>query len=588
MVEILRKIVKQKMNYYYLFFIVCNLFKLSFFSLLVGGRIEKGYNLIALGSIFIILSFSFLLKPTRSKIYLWCWSFFISALLLVNLWHLRYFQFPFSIYELFQSSNLTIGFLPSVMAQIRYMDLLFIIDLLVYPFMKFDFYIQVRNYRARLYLMSLFLIFGTALFLIKPVKVKIADQVSIPVMFKLFDRTDYIEKWSPFIYVAKDVNDVILHNNTLELTPELKNKITDWFLEHKEVYFNKAKKRQYTGIGEGKNLIVIQVESLETLTIGQKVDGKEITPNLNRLLENSFYFPNIKPQVRGGNSSDAELLTNASILPIKEGSTFFRFPENHYRSLPVILKEKGYEIAAFHGDEGSFWNRQAAYPGLGFDRYYNLSSFAKDDMVGMGLSDISFFKQSLEIIKKNHQPFYNFLITLTSHTPFDLPENLRELNLDHSFQESYIQSVHYTDKAIGMFIQGLSEQGILENTVVMIYGDHTALTPDERKDTDLPFIGQTGHIPLIIYNPSFQAAEIKEEGTQVDFLPTIANLMGVKRHKYGYTSMGQDLLNRGPALTKEQQDEAELIADYALRTDYFGNRENRVSKNYNRVNRTKS
>ena len=92
--------------------------------------------------------------------------------------------------------------------------------------------------------------------------------------------------------------------------------------------------RDYRGIAKEKNLIIVQVEALQQFLINRKINGVDITPNLNRLIDESLYFDNIYYQVAGGNTSDAELLVNTSLYPAEEGAAFVRFAENKYYSLP--------------------------------------------------------------------------------------------------------------------------------------------------------------------------------------------------------------------------------------------------------------
>ena len=176
-----------------------------------------------------------------------------------------------------------------------------------------------------------------------------------------------------------------------------------------------------------KNLIVIQVESLESFIIGKEVNNQKLTPVMDNLINTGLYFPNIYEQVNEGTSSDSDLMVNTSMLPLRRGSTFFRYPNTTYNSLPLLLKDTGYETAAIHSDKGSFWNYVGGLTGIGFENFLDYFSFNMDEEIGMGLSDESYFKQLIPKLKDMKDPFYSFTVTLTSHGPFDLPDEYRNI-----------------------------------------------------------------------------------------------------------------------------------------------------------------
>ncbi|HHV97553.1 MAG TPA: sulfatase-like hydrolase/transferase, partial [Clostridiaceae bacterium] len=140
--------------------------------------------------------------------------------------------------------------------------------------------------------------------------------------------------------------------------------------------------RNYKGVAKGKNLIVVQVEALQQFLIGSKINGVEITPNLNKLIQESLYFDNIYYQVAGGNTSDAELLLNTSLYPAEEGAAYIRFAKNKYYSLPQALGELGYNTYALHAFTSKFWNRTEMYKTLGFDKFIDDSYYVMDEFAG--------------------------------------------------------------------------------------------------------------------------------------------------------------------------------------------------------------
>lgn len=350
----------------------------------------------------------------------------------------------------------------------------------------------------------------------------------------------------------------------------------------------------YKGMYKGKNLLVLQVESLENFVIGQSIDGQEITPTLNKLLKNSIYFDNYRTQVNEGTSSDADLMTNTSVFPVRKGSTFFRFPYSSYNSLPKIMENHGYSTKAIHPDEGAYWNWKEALTNIGFQQCIDAKSFKMDEVIFLGLSDGSYFRQIKDTIIKQKQPFYNFMITLTSHSPFEMPKEHQKLKLDSYLQDTklggYFQSINYTDSCIGYFMDELDKAGLLDNTVVVIYGDHDSVHKyfDDQIKTIKPsqdwWLNNDKKIPLIMYEKGQNPQTIHTTGGQIDLMPTLLYSFGIDKSEYESTSFGRNLLNtkkdyvlladgefRGNVDKSEQNELLNGLeyADMAIKTNFF-------------------
>lgn len=311
----------------------------------------------------------------------------------------------------------------------------------------------------------------------------------------------------------------------------------------------------YSNIGKGKNLIVIQMEAFQDFVLGAEYEGQEITPNLNKLLQkDTIYFDRYYSNIGKGNTADAEFSTLNSLYPIIDGECYRLFENNTYNGLPWLMREQGYYSFAIHGYKGEFWNREYAYPNQGFQDFYSLEDLNQDEMIGMGVSDKSMFRQLIPILKDQKGPFFTFAITLTNHHPFVLDEQYRSLTLAEKDKDTkfgdYLETVRYTDDAIGQFIEDLKTAGLYENTVIALYGDHHGLNcgMDDVLDQVNEFIGRTYdydemlNVPLIIHIPGSGVKNtISTTGGQIDFMPTIANIMGLTMDKT-YT-LGQDLCN---------------------------------------------
>ncbi len=313
---------------------------------------------------------------------------------------------------------------------------------------------------------------------------------------------------------------------------------------------------QYAGIGEGMNLIVIQVESMQNFVLNAQYNGQEITPYLNQLLkEDTLYLNHYYTNMGKGNTSDAEFSTQTGLYPVIEGASYDLYVDNSFNGLPKLLSEKGYYTSAVIGDDKDFYNRATIYPRLGFDYFYNEENLNMDEISGLGLSDKSMFRQMAEILSGQQEPFYSFIITLTNHYPYTLDESLEStLELKEEDEDTlfggYLQTIRYTDEAIGEFIEALKANGLYDHTIIVIYGDHHGLNclDDENYEKMTEYLGYSYdydtmlNIPLLIHIPGLgEAKTIETVGGQVDFLATMANLFDLDLSST--VTFGQDLLN---------------------------------------------
>lgn len=393
-------------------------------------------------------------------------------------------------------------------------------------------------------------------------------------------------------YHEYDLTSYILRKDK-KLSIEEKNEINKWFEENKETLPD----NKYKGLGKGKNLIVIQWESLENFAINYKVDGQEITPNMNKLLKNSLYFDNIYEQNKNGTTSDAELMVNTSLLPISESAYFIQYPWKKQNTLQRILEKYGYNTVTAIADKGGVWNWLENHKSFGAQIIWDSSYFNRDELIGINITDGSLFRQTEEKIKTLKNPYYLFMATATSHGPFDLPANYRELKLPKEIDDTklggYLQSLRYTDKMLGEFLNNLKDDGLLDNSIVVIYGDHGGINKYYKKEleninfSDNNWKQEFLKVPMLIYNPEIKGEVINTYGGLVDFLPTVGYIMGVNKSDFEKTAMGRVLVNTNVNATINSsgqilgnpKDEKEIrhlqdmykISNNIIESNYFNN-----------------
>lgn len=317
---------------------------------------------------------------------------------------------------------------------------------------------------------------------------------------------------------------------------------------------------RYAGAAQGRNLILLQMESFQNFLIGLKIDGQEITPNMNRLMKENFYFPNFYQQVGQGNTSDAEFIVNTSQYIPPRGAASGEYAGKQLPSLPKLLKSQGYHTATFHTNVVEFWNRGELYQALGFDKYYDAQFFGDEDRVFFAASDEVLYRKTLEELARmdaEDQPFYAQVISMTAHHPFTIPEEKYKMTLperyEGTFVGDYIRSQNYADYALGQFIDGLKESGVWDHSLLVVYGDHLglpiySLTAEDKALMEEIYGYEYSYtdminIPLSIIGPGITyPAVIEQMGGQVDILPTVANLLGAPLDRQIH--FGEDLINQ--------------------------------------------
>lgn len=294
------------------------------------------------------------------------------------------------------------------------------------------------------------------------------------------------------------------------------------------------------GAYSGKNVIVVQVEALQSFIIGSEWNGQPVTPRLNALLRESLYFDRFYQQTAQGRTADADFAAQCSQHPLAAGAVFVRYADRTFDCLPGILKEAGYAAAAFHAYEGGFWNRNVMYSRMAFDRFYSRKHFRMDEAVGWSLGDRSFLQQAAAVLAGQKPPFYAFLITLSSHHPFRLPKGTAAFaagSFEGTLFGDYLAAIHYADAALGAFLDRLKAEGLLDDAVIVIYGDHDNSITDwvqYEKFLGRPLNMAERHlmmreVPLIIRLPdgALAGTTISAPAGQIDIAPTLLHLLGV-------------------------------------------------------------
>ena len=375
------------------------------------------------------------------------------------------------------------------------------------------------------------------------------------------------------------------HKSTEKLTPEEMEEVRDWLSEHdsySENYWTDSLRKERK---VPKNLVIILCESLESWVLEKEVEGKEITPNLNKLLRDSttFFAPNVLTQVGSGRSIEGQLLIMAGLMPMHNKVYAYESVDNKFFTLPKAMKEKGAHTVIFTADKPYVWNQARLAPAFGFDKLYDDEDFIIDETTGTTkrLSDRSLMRQIVGKLKSGDdwnegEPAMVLIVTNSGHNPFNLPDKLRDIEFSGNLPKiisDYMVTAHFTDKAISYMIGYLKERSDWEDTLVVITGDHEGLALDRKtalaNAEASKFVDSGQHTPFIVLNSPIPGRYEKELG-QVDMYSSILDLMNL--NDYEWKGLGFSIFDENLSeIDADFKNKTGEISDFILRFNLLEN-----------------
>lgn len=311
-------------------------------------------------------------------------------------------------------------------------------------------------------------------------------------------------------------------------------------------------KNEYTGMFEGKNLIVLVAESFSSLAIRE-----DLTPNLYKLYKEGFQFDNFYTPVFPVSTADGEYITDTSLIP-KEGVWSFKEIVGNYMpySYANVFEKLGYSSNAYHNHTATYYNRDKYIETMGYNSYLAVGTGLEDRMNTSRWpnSDYEMINVTMDDYINNDK-FLAYYMTVSGHLNYTKTGNAMvyrnwDLVKDLPYSDkakSYLAANIELDKAVGELINKLSDAGKLEDTVIVISGDHypygltleeiNELSTYERDDTFEKY-----NMPFLIWSGSMkEPIKVEKIGSSLDILPTVLNLFGIE-----YDSrllMGKDILS---------------------------------------------
>lgn len=469
----------------------------------------------------------------------------LDGLLISNLMYSRTYNSVIPLESYLLAGNLS-DFMASVVDSMRWIDLLFPISTLIAGFWVRRYAPEARlAWRRVVHYMTIIIAVGAICGLLLVPKGGFSKTIDD------MQSANYYSCVTPeYTFFGSLLYDA-LHTDA-PCTPQIRHEVEAW----------SAQQPGYIALPDSvkgrKNLVVVLCESLESWVINLRMEGIEITPNLNRAVADAhtLYAPHTLTQVKGGRSIDCQLLLNAGLLPLRSGCYAMKYTGNNFHTLTKAMasayKTHSYLLTV---DKPVTWNQAQVAKAFGIDTLLSKNSWRLDEKVGSRkkLGDVSFMRQAVEKMKagqiwKPREHVYLQLVTYSGHNPFVLPDKLKRIHLRGNYPQKmldYMTMANYTDHALGILLRYLKSRPDWRETMVVIVGDHEGLAAD-RADIRRSAVGRRvvpagQYTPFIVLN---SPVAMRYDGVlgQVDMYPTILNLMHLDN--YLWRGMGQSLLDK--------------------------------------------
>lgn len=493
----------------------------------------------------------------------------VSVLVLANVWYSRYFYTYIApaLYLEFKNVN---ELSDNIYSIIEYSDLIIVITSLIAIVYYIKFHKQFKDIqrKERAYLSIIALASGVTIV----VGMFISHYIINSKYFTV--TTDILKEDFYYSYKYSNTENTFKYGMWYSLTVQ--------FIMSENKTYSKEKLKELQPLIHGivnktatrppKNLILIIVESLLSYPTHRSVNGIEITPILNKLVqEGAYYNGKMESQIQLGESSDGQMIYLTGLLPKEKQITILDYFNNTFLALPQLLKEQNRH---FHSNmiiptSAQIWRQDGMCIKYGFDSLFSKKEY-KGEVTHKWLNDKELFEYATSKIDSTNSPSFTVVLTSSTHSPyyrFYEPGNIT-LPANYSTEfKSYLSNVHYMDKYLGIFLESLKEKGAYDNSLIIITSDHgihhEMLNPQEIE------IANT--LPLYIVNAPVEIHKSADLPiTQADLFPTILDLMNIKSKWRG---IGNSLLTPDSILNskreKDRNRKGRQISDIILDSNYF-------------------
>ncbi|MBR5638841.1 MAG: LTA synthase family protein [Muribaculaceae bacterium] len=364
--------------------------------------------------------------------------------------------------------------------------------------------------------------------------------------------------------------------DTKTLSEEEKKQV-EQFIEHQPHYTD----NDYA-TARGKNVILLVVESLNSWAVNMQIQGRDVAPTLKQLCSDSTCLVSLamKSQVKNGRSSDGIFMYNTGLLPLNT-----KVVANSYSnaSYPTLCKALGnYDTFYACCDEPSLWNVKNMAKTYGYSSFYCKDEINDAIKRNNYLLDKTLLEEVTEIIPTRKQPFMALVATAGMHHPFDeaMEPATWIMNSGEYTREvrCYLERVNAFDTALANFINQLKQQGIYDNTMIVIVSDHNEMVDDAPNGR--PAIDKEGDDCVMLILNSGQSGRINGPIGQIDIYPTLLDLLGLNSQSWkglGYSVLRKNItsvataptLSAGNSPLISRQKEAWRVSDLIITSRWF-------------------
>ena len=473
-----------------------------------SGKIEMQTILGTIGFTVILVCILIIL-PNRARIITTLTSNFIVSLVLFG--DNIYYIYSNSFLSIAQITNLQYGeeILSTLPAVFEIKHLLYFVDIILIiatcKLMKIKFQKKENKTKKKVLAKAISGLVGIVVFCI--VGVKYVEKGKE----KLYNKDMQIRESTIWGYHIYDIENLLTQKKHTKYKSY--SKMEADYKKLKEEYNDRYGKEKYDfkGISKNSNVIVLQLESIQEFVINKTINGEQITPNLNKFLSENIEISNMNMQSYS-TTADSEHSSITSIYPMENGMSYSKFYTNTYDNLFEMFNNANYTTSYMHGNEAKFWNRGNVYSKFGVQNIELKDKFDDTEYINGFMSDEILYRQGIEKIKKYQNPFMSFIVSASSHTPFEL-EGLQDRNkvridvgkYKGTYFGNYLEAVNYADYAFGVFLEGLKQDGLYDDTTILVFGDHNGI--NMYNEEMLEFLKQ--------YNPNLTDVDIKLNYTKV-------------------------------------------------------------------------
>ena len=549
----IKKILHTRMGFFslavILFWIKTYIGYQSEFSLGVEGIMQQFILLInPIATTIILLSIALYFKSSKKAyIALVVVYALMSILFFSNILYYREFSDFLSVSTILGAGNVAGGLGASTFALLHTTDFLYLIDIILLIALLASKKVMIDNRPFKKRYAFAATIVGFTLF---AANLTLAESDRPQLLARTFDRNYIVKYLGLNFFTAYDGYQTAQANQVKANADESD---IEGVMNYIDEHFAEANPEMF-GIAEDRNVIYLHLESFQQFLIDYQLETEtgeslEVTPFINSIYHDNDTqsFSNFFHQVGQGKTSDSEMLLENSLFGLSQGGAFTQVGEsNTFQSDSQILgSEKNYTSAMFHGNVGSFWNRDNTYKSMGIDYFFDdeYYSFTEENTLEYGMKDKIFFKESVQYLEQLPQPFYSKFITVSNHFPYPLDEanvDFPAATTGDSTIDNYFVTAHYLDQAIEEFFAYLKDAGLYDNSIIVLYGDHYGIS-NSRNETLAPLLDKDPEtwssydnamlqkVPYMIHIPGTGNGKINTQyGGQVDSLPTLLHLLGVE------------------------------------------------------------